>query len=81
MNFTLTCTYIADGQSAQASVKVMVNPDSTKSGGGGALDFVSLVFIAGIAMLRKIQYFRCPRACVPHQPTAARIVKISWRDF
>jgi probable HAF family extracellular repeat protein len=57
LTYTLTCSNSGTGQSTPASVKVVLNPPA-KSGGGGALDWIFVLFLTGIALRRySIQCF------------------------
>jgi probable HAF family extracellular repeat protein len=54
LTYTLTCSNSGTGQSTPASVKVELNPPA-KSGGGGALDAVAVLFLIGVAALRRLR--------------------------
>lgn len=51
LTYTLTCSNSGTKQSTPASVKVVLNPPA-KSGGGGSLDWILLLFLTGIALRR-----------------------------
>ncbi len=69
LTYTLTCSNSGTGQSTPASVKVILNPPATSGGGGvttasgtansggggGALDLLSVLYLAGLAGLRRFR--------------------------
>jgi hypothetical protein len=56
LTFTLVCTSSLSGLSATASVKSVENAAaSSRSGGGGALDLMSVLFLAGMAAVRRFR--------------------------
>jgi probable HAF family extracellular repeat protein len=56
LTYTLTCSNSGTGQSTPASVKVVLNPPAKSGGGGGgALDAVAVLFLTGVAALRRLR--------------------------
>ena len=63
LTFTITCTSSVSGLSATASAKSVENAAApSKSGGGGALDPMTVLFLTGIAALLR---FRSTRTFLP----------------
>ena len=57
LTFTLTCTSSVSGLSATASAKSVENAAApSKSGGGGALDPLTVLFLTGIAGLLRSRH-------------------------
>jgi hypothetical protein len=49
----LTCSNPGTNQSTPASIKVVLNPPTMSGGGGGALDTWAVMFLTGVAALRR----------------------------
>jgi probable HAF family extracellular repeat protein len=54
LTFGITCTSSASGLSRQATANIVYNqPPAAKSGGGGAIDWLSLIALFGIFVMRQ----------------------------
>jgi hypothetical protein len=81
LTYTLTCSNAGTSQSTPASVKVVVNPPAMSGGGGGALDTWTVLFLTGVAAMRRLRRGNRRHAPLEKSFSTARSAGRMWSHW